>query len=174
MAMGVDHICVDCTFRHCVHFCLHVQQVLVAIYVDGAIRTAGAKVMPFTTQHASELKCWGDATLGGRHILPATSVSLCISTCPAARSGTHLSTSPHLGWCFILISRSPYCPAAFIQVALVPHLRCFPVPFVRVPGIHGLDCPAVSAVQLSACRDRCFTSPPQGPCHVNLGSMRAS
>ena len=51
---------------------------------------------------------------------------------------------------------------------------CFPVSFARVPGVQGLDCPAVPAVQPSASRDRCFTSPPQGPCPVNLGTMRAS
>ena len=104
-----------------VHFCLQVQQVRGPIYVDGAIRTAGAKVMPFTSQHACELKCWGDATLGGRPNLPATSVSLCISTCPAASSSTPLSPSPHPGGCFIHISRSPYCPAQFVEVSLVPH-----------------------------------------------------
>jgi len=35
-----------------------------SIYVDGAIRTAAAKVMHFMSQHAFELKCWGSATLG--------------------------------------------------------------------------------------------------------------
>ena len=55
--MGVNHIRAACIFRHSVYFCLHVQQVIGPIYVDGAIRTAGAKVMPFTTQHACELKC---------------------------------------------------------------------------------------------------------------------
>ena len=63
---------------------------------------------------------------------------------------------------------SPIRPA---NLSCVP---CFPVPFVRVPGIQWLECPAVPAIQLSACRDRCFTSPPQVPCPVNLGSMRAS
>ena len=66
MAMGVNHICAVCIFRHSVHFCLHVQQVLRPIFVDGSIRIAGAKVMPLTTQRACELKCWGDATLGGK------------------------------------------------------------------------------------------------------------
>ena len=64
--------------------------------------------------------------------------------------------------------RAPIRPA---NLSCVP---CFPVPFVRVPGIQGLDCPAVSAIPLSAPRDRCFTSPQQGPCPVKLGSMRAS
>ena len=79
--MGLNHIRIACIFRHSVHFCLHVQQVLGPIYADGAIRTTGAKVMPFTSQHACELKCWGDVTLGRMHNHPATSVSLCISTC---------------------------------------------------------------------------------------------
>ena len=46
-----------------VHVCLQ-QQVLGSIYVDGAIRTAAAKVMALMSQHAFELKCWGSATLG--------------------------------------------------------------------------------------------------------------
>ena len=117
MAMGVNHIRAACIFRHSVHFCLHVQQVLGPIYVDGAIRTAGAKVRPFTTQHACELKCWGDVTLRRMHNHSATSVFLCISTCPDAGSGTPLSPSPHPGGSFIHISRSPYCPA--------PFFRCF-------------------------------------------------
>ena len=79
--MGVNHIRAACIFRHSVHFCLHVQQVLRPIFVDGSIRIAGAKVMPLTTQRACELKCWGDVSLGRRHNHPATSVSLCISTC---------------------------------------------------------------------------------------------
>ena len=49
---------------HSVHLNLQVEQVLADIYKGGAIRTAGAKVMPFTTPDAFELKCWGDATLG--------------------------------------------------------------------------------------------------------------
>ena len=105
--MGLNHIRIACIFRHSVHFCLHVQQVLGPIYVDGAIRTTCAKVMPFTTQHACELKCWGDVTLGRRHNHPATSVSLCISGWPAAGSGSHYRTSPHPVRCFIHISRSP-------------------------------------------------------------------
>ena len=111
--MGLNHIRIACIFRHSVHFCLHVQQVLGPIYADGAIRTTGAKVMPFTSQHACELKCWGDVTLGRMHNHPATSVSLCISSGPPAGSGTPLSTSPHQGGCFIHMSRSPSCPATF-------------------------------------------------------------
>ena len=109
--MGLNHIRIACIFRHSVHFCLHVQQVLGPIYADGAIRTTGAKIMPFTTQHACELKCWSDATLGGRPNLPPTSFSQCISTCPGAGSCPPLSPSPHQGGCFIHIARSPYCPA---------------------------------------------------------------
>ena len=63
-----------------VHVSLQVEQVLADIYEGGAIRTAGAKVMPFTTPHACELKYLGDATLERMHNFPATSVSLCIST----------------------------------------------------------------------------------------------
>ena len=60
MAMGVN-----LEYRlHSVHLNLQVEQVLAAIYKSGAIRTAAAKVMPFTTPDAFELKCWGDATLG--------------------------------------------------------------------------------------------------------------
>ena len=47
----------------CVQVCLQVLHVFVSIYVDGAIRTAAAKLMPFTSQHAFELKCWGSVTL---------------------------------------------------------------------------------------------------------------
>ena len=93
-----------------VHFWLHVQQVLGSIYVDGAISAAAAKVMSFTSNHAFELKYSGDAPLGGRPNLPATSVSLCISTWSAAGSGPQHSPSPHPGGCFIHISRSPYFP----------------------------------------------------------------
>ena len=53
-------------------------------------------------------------------------------------------------------------------------VTCFPVSFARVRGVQGLHGPAVPAVQLSASRDRCFTSPQQGPCPETLGSMRAS
>ena len=109
--------------------------------------------------------------------IPATSVSLCISTGPAAGSGKSLSSSPHPGGCFTHTSRSPYFPKFLWSLTRPANLSCvpwFPVPFVRVPGIQGLDFPAVSAIQLSAPRDRCFTSPQQGPCPVNLGSMRAS
>ena len=35
----------------------HVPQVLEAIYGDGAMRTAAAKVMPFACQNHFELKC---------------------------------------------------------------------------------------------------------------------
>ena len=62
---------------------------------------------------------------------------------------------------------SPIRPA---NLSCVP---CFPVTFARVPGVHGLDCQAVPAFQPSASRDRCFTSPQQAPCPVNLRSLRA-
>ena len=109
--------------------------------------------------------------------IPATSVSLCISTGTAAGSGKPLSSSPHPGGCFTHTSRYPYFPKflwSLTRPANLSCVPCLPVPFVRVPGIQGLDFPAVSAIQLSAPRDRCFTSPQQGPCPVNLGSMRAS
>ena len=45
MAVGVN-----LEYRlHCVHLNLQVEQVLAAIYKGGAIRTAAAKVMPFTS-----------------------------------------------------------------------------------------------------------------------------
>ena len=76
MAMGVNLP----NRLHSVHLSLQVEHVLAGIYEGGAIRTSGAKVLPFTTPHACELKCWGDATLERMHNFPATSVSLCIST----------------------------------------------------------------------------------------------
>ena len=42
---------------HAVHCLLQVSQTREVIYVDGANRTAAAKVTPFTFQHASDLKC---------------------------------------------------------------------------------------------------------------------
>ena len=66
MGMGVNlpiHI-------QSVHFWLHVQHVLGSIYVDGAISAAAANVTPFTSHHAFELKCSGDAPLGGRLTSP--------------------------------------------------------------------------------------------------------
>ena len=155
----------------------HVEQILAAIHEGGAIRTAGPKVMPFTTQHEGKLICWGDGRLRNRPNIPATSVSLCISTGTAAGSGKPLSSSPHPGGCFTHTSRYPYFPKflwSLTRPANLSCVPCLPVPFVRVPGIQGLDFPAVSAIQLSVSRDRCFTSPQQGPCPVNLGSMRAS
>ena len=41
---------------HAVHCLLQVSQTREVIYVDGANRTAAAKVTPFTSKHASELK----------------------------------------------------------------------------------------------------------------------
>ena len=79
--MGVNLFLKVKSFIKWLHVSLHVEHVLGLIYADGAIRTTGAKVMPFTSQHACELKCWGDVTLGRMHNHPATSVSLCISTC---------------------------------------------------------------------------------------------
>ena len=76
MAMGVNLP----NRLHSVHLSLQVDPVLAGIYEGGAIRTSGAKVMPFTTPHACELKGWSDATLERMHNFLATSVSLCIST----------------------------------------------------------------------------------------------
>ena len=50
---------------HAAHCFLHVRQVLEAIYGDGAMRTAAAKVMPFACQNQFELKGEGGAILGG-------------------------------------------------------------------------------------------------------------
>ena len=61
-----------------------------------------------------------------------------------------------------------------IHLANLSCVLCFPVPSARMPGVECLDCTAIPAVQPSASRYRCFTSPPQAPCPVNLGSMRAS
>ena len=47
----------EMSLDHGVGCLLHVSQILEVIYVDGAKRTAAAKVTPFTSQHASELKC---------------------------------------------------------------------------------------------------------------------
>jgi len=115
--------------------------------------------MPFTTQHACELNAgvrshWGE---GIRHV--------------PMLARAHPLAHPHIPEAALFTSKflwSPICPA---NLSCVP---CFPVPFVRVPGIQWLECPVVPAIQLSACRDRCFTSPPQWPCTANLGSMRAS
>ena len=119
--------------------------------------------------------------MGGRANIPATSVSLCISTWPAAGSGPHLSPSPHPGGALFTylgphtflqqFSKFLWSP---IRLANLSCVLCFPVPFARVPSVQRLDCPAVPAVQPSASRYRGFTSPPQVPCPVNLGSMRAS
>ena len=115
-------------------------------------------------QHACELKCCGEVTLGRRH-----------STCPDAGSGTPLSPSqPSIPECALFTYLGPHTVLHHFSKFLWPPIRpanlscvpCFPVPFVRVPGIQWLDCPAVPAILLSACRDRCFTSPPQiwAPC----------
>ena len=61
-----------------------------------------------------------------------------------------------------------------IHLANLSCVVCFPVPSARVPGVECPDCTAIPAVQASASRYRSFTSPPQAPCPVNLGSMRAS
>ena len=50
---------------HAAHCFLHVRQVLETIYGDGAMRTAAAKVIPFTCQNQCELKGKGGAILGG-------------------------------------------------------------------------------------------------------------
>ena len=132
--------------------------------------------MPFTTQHEGKLICWGDGRLRNRPNIPATSVSLCISTGTAAGSGKPLSSSPHPGGCFTHTSRYPYFPKfvwSLTRPANLSCVPCFPVTFARVPGVHGLDCQAVPAFQASASRDRCFSSPQQAPCPVNLRSLRA-
>ena len=60
MGMGVN------LFIHLysVHFCLQHIHVFDSICGDGAISAAAAKVMRFTSHHALELKCSGDARLG--------------------------------------------------------------------------------------------------------------
>ena len=94
--------------------------------------------------------------------ISAIRVSLCISTWPAARSGPHLSaTAFQVLW--------PH-----IHLANLSCVLCFPVPSARVPGVECVYCTAIPTFQPSASRYRCFTSPPQAPCPVNLGSMRAS
>ena len=153
---GVNHIRTACIFRHSVHFYLHVQHVLGPIYVDGAIRTAGRLVMPFTTQHACELNAgvrshWGE---GIRHV--------------PMLARAHPLAHPRIPEAALFTSKFLWSPIRPANLSCVP---CFPVPFVRVPGIQGLDCPALPAAQLSASSDRCFTSPPQVPCPVHLGTM---
>ena len=61
-----------------------------------------------------------------------------------------------------------------IHLANLSCVVCFPVPSARVPGVECVYCTAIPTFQPSASRYRCFTSPPQAPCPVNLGSMRAS
>ena len=142
--MGVNHIRAACIFRHSVHFCLHVQQFLGPIYVDGAIRTAAAKVIPFTSQHAFELKCWGDATLGQGLISPQQVFPYAFRHLPLLARAHHLAhpripdgasftyLGPHAGLQhFSKFLWSPIRPA---NLSCVP---CFPVSFARVPGVHG-------------------------------------
>ena len=122
MAMGVNHICAACIFRHSVHFCLHVQQVLGPIYVDGAIRTAGAKVRPFTTQHACELKCWGDVTLfpyAFRHVpMLAQAHALAHPRIPEVPLFTYLGPHTVLHH-FPAASGSPCCPTLCVPGSLL-------------------------------------------------------
>ena len=61
-----------------------------------------------------------------------------------------------------------------IRRANLSCIACFAVPFARVAGVQHLTCPAITAVQHSASRYRCLTSPPHTPCTVNLGSIQAS
>ena len=115
--------------------------------------------MPFTTQHACELNAgvrshWGESI---RHV--------------PMLARAHPLAHPRIPEGALFTSKFLWSPIRPANLSCVP---CFPVPFVRVPGIQWLECPAVPAIQLSACRDRCFTSPPQWPCTANLGSMRAS
>ena len=121
MGMGVNlriHI-------QSVHFWLQHIHVFDSICVDGAISAAAAKVMRFTPHHALELKCSGDATLGGRTNLPAASVSLCISTWSAAGTGPQHSPSLHgpiLSWNMFLSFSGP--PSAEPIFHVSPASRC--------------------------------------------------
>ena len=121
MGMGVNlriHI-------QSVHFWLQHIHVFDSICVDGAISAAAAKVMRFTSHHALELKCSGDAPLGGRPNLPATSVSLCISTWSAAGTGAQHSPSPHgpiPSWYMCLNFSGP--PSAEPIFHVSPACRC--------------------------------------------------
>ena len=116
-------------------------------------------------QHACELKCCGEVTLGRRH-----------STCPDAGSGTPLSPSPHPGGCFIHISRSPYCPAQFVEVSLVPYP---PSKTFMCPLRPGALCTGARHPVASLSGSPCYPAlcVPGSLLHVataNLGSMRES
>ena len=66
-----------------------------------------------------------------------------------SESGLHASRAMALG-----VQIRP-----LIRPANLSCVPCFPVSEARVPGVQGIDCPAVTAVQRSASRHRCFTSP---------------
>ena len=98
---------------------------------------------------------WNSAGAGSGTIFH---VSLCVpgsflhvapGTAMPSKSGLHASRAMELGVQIRPLTR----PA---NLSCVP---CFPVSLARVPGVQGIDCPAVTAVQRSASRHRCFTSP---------------
>ena len=89
MTMGVS------MFHSSVHSIWHVSQINKVIYVDGATRTATAKVTPFTSQHASELNARLIQHRGGRRNPPSPNVSCAFRPWPLL-AGAHTLAKPHI------------------------------------------------------------------------------
>ena len=148
--------------------------------VDSAIRAAVAKVILFTSTHASELKCSGSATLGGGVTSPQH-VFLYVFRPGPMLARAHTLANSRMPKSTLFRNLGPPIPLdvdyKFLRYPIRPApptcVHCFPVPFARGPGVHGLDLPTLAAVQPYESRDRCVTWPPEGPCPVNLGYTRA-
>ena len=82
-------------FHSSVQFIWHVSQINEGIYVDGATRTATAKVTPFTSQHASELNARLIQHRGGRRNPPSPNVSCAFRPWPLL-AGAHTLAKPHI------------------------------------------------------------------------------
>ena len=143
MTMGVSmfHTSVQCT--------LHVSQINEGIYVDGATRTATAKVTPFTSQHASELNARLIQHRGGRRNPPSPNVSCAFRPWPLL-AGAHTLAHPRIPEDALITNRAPptslapdyKCIRFPIRTAPASFIVCEPVPFAQVPCVQALVYPA--------------------------------
>ena len=134
-----------------VHSWWQVQQVVVSIYVDGAIRTAAAKVMPFTSQTHCEPKCTGGATFWEKAEHSRKSFSYAFRARPLQARPHILSpyfSGPILSWTSFLSFSGPPSARPIFHVPLFPGALCTGA---RRPGarVSGSPCCAALCVTRS-------------------------
>ena len=161
------------------HVSLQLKQVIGSIFVDSATRAPVAKVILILSRsiHAFRVKMlmeMVESTTNPQHVFlyafrsgPMLARTHTLAHARIPESMLFRNLGHRFAWTLTI-----YFSGTKIRPASPSCVPCFPVPHALGPGVHGLDLPTIAAVQRYASRNRCVPWPPEGPCPVNVGSIR--